>query len=232
MTTATYLISGALSKLGVNRAGDAIDPDDEPLGLSTLNTLIDSLNLPSGFAFTTDIASAALGVGVQTLTIGPAQNMAVTRPVRIEQGSYFRLDSVDYPMMEINEAQWNSIPYKAVNGIPQWFMLKMGASTGVVSYFPQPAAAGTVFHPVYQQTSEFADLTTDYILPQGMERALLYALALELAPDYEVEPSERVIRAAATAMREYKRANVVVPQMYINSNIPGARIMRVRGFLG
>jgi len=232
MTTATYLISSALGKLGVNRAGDPIDPDDEPLGLAALNTLVDSLNLPSGFAYTTNVATAALGVGVSSLTIGPAMSLNVTRPVRIEQGSYCRLSDVDYPLTSINEAQWDSIPYKQTQGIPQWFFLKMGASTGTVQYYPQPAVAVDVYHPVYQQVSRFADLTTDYVLPQGCERALMYALAMELAPDYETEPSATRSRHAADSMREFQRANVVVPLMQINSNIPGSRQGWVRGFLG
>lgn len=232
MTTASFLISGALSKLGIMRAGDAIDPDDEPLGLRTLNTLVDALNLPGGFAYTTNDATATLAASVASLTIGPAMSLAVTRPVRIEQGSYCRLSSVDYPLTGIDEAQFNSIPYKTTTGIPQWFYLDMGASTGTVYYYPVPAVAVVVHHPVYQQVTEFADLTTDYVLPQGCERALLYALAMELAPDYEQEPSAAVVRAAANSMREFKRSNVVVPQMRINSNIPGARRFATRGFLG
>jgi hypothetical protein len=232
MTTATYLIGGALSKLGVNRAGDPIDPDDEPLGLSALNTLIDSLNLPGGFAYTNTDVSATLGIGAASLTIGPAMSLATVRPVRIEVGSRCTLSGVDYEMWGIDEAQYNAIPVKDTQGIPRRFWLDSGAATGTVYYYPTPAVSVVVHHPVQQQASEFADMTTDYVLPQGCERALLYALAVELAPDYETQPSETVLRTAANSMREFKRANVVIPKLRLNANIPGANRLRGGWYLG
>ena len=225
MTTANEIISEGFGKLGLLEAGETVQPDDAAQGLLVLNTLVDALNLPSNFAYTNNDATATLGAGVASLTIGPAQSIAVTRPVRIEPGSYSRLNGIDYPMDSITEQEYNLIQFKTNQGTaPNRFFYDAGASTGIIYYHPVPVVSVVVHHPVQQQASSFADLTTVYTLPQGLKRVFVYNFALDIAPDFEREAPPTVITTAAASLREWKRANSTVPRLRLPSGLPGRRL--------
>ena len=214
MATASQLIEEALAQLGIKAAGEEVQGDDLAHGLTTLNTMIDSWNLPGPIAYATNDATATLTTGSTSLTIGPAQQINVTRPVRIDAGSYARVDGVDWPMEQVGEAEYNRIWLKTQTAhVPSIFYYEAGASTGTIKYWPAPGQSCVVHHPVIAQFSQFADLTTNYVFPQGYKRTLVFNLAIELAPTYEKMPSALVLRTAAAMLRNVKRANLTVPQL-------------------
>lgn len=72
--------------------------------------------------------------------------------------------------------------------------------------------------PVQKRLDAFAALTTEYTLPPGYERALVFTLAEEVAADYEREIPPTVARNAAAARRILKRANFKVPQLVVGED--------------
>lgn len=50
-------------------------------------------------------------------------------------------------------------------------------------------------------------LTTQLLIPPGYLRAFKYNLAMEIAPEFGVEPSPQVSRIAMTSKRNIKRIN-------------------------
>jgi hypothetical protein len=58
-----------------------------------------------------------------------------------------------------------------------------------------------------QELSNPAVLTTDLTFPPGYLRAFVYNLAMEIAPEFGVEPSPQVTRIAMTSKRNLKRIN-------------------------
>lgn len=58
-----------------------------------------------------------------------------------------------------------------------------------------------------KQLSEPAALTTELHFPPGYMRAFAYNLAMEIAPEFGVEPSPQVMRIAMTSKRNLKRIN-------------------------
>lgn len=58
-----------------------------------------------------------------------------------------------------------------------------------------------------QELSEPATLDTTLAFPPGYLRAFRYNLAMELAPEFGVEPSPQVQRIAMTSKRNLKRIN-------------------------
>lgn len=212
MSTATEIITESMRTIGMLSAGEVPNADDAEMCRVALNTMLDGWNLPSFTLYTTTDGTASLSTG--SLTIGPSQTINVTRPVRIEEGSYSRLDSIDYEMHGVSEAEFNQISLKSLGGfVPRVFWYDPGASTGTIYYWPVPTAAVVVHHPLLLQFSAFADLTTDYVLPQGYKRAIVFNLALEVAPHFGVAPTPFLGAQASNALRMVKRANAVVPQL-------------------
>jgi hypothetical protein len=58
-----------------------------------------------------------------------------------------------------------------------------------------------------QELSNPATLATDLFFPPGYLRAFTYNLAMEIAPEFGVEPSPQVQRIAMTSKRNLKRIN-------------------------
>lgn len=214
MTTATEIITEAMRHLGVLSAGEVPNADDADTCLTALNTLVDAWNLPSLTQYTTQDGTATLNAAATSLTIGPSQNINVTRPARIELGSWVRSGNVDYPMTQIDEAQYNAIPIKDLAGfVPTHFYYDPGASTGTIYYWPAPAGSVVVHHPLAVQFSAFADLTTSYTFPQGYKRAFVFNLAVEVASAFEQPVTPFLASNASNSLRLVKRANLKVPQL-------------------
>jgi hypothetical protein len=57
------------------------------------------------------------------------------------------------------------------------------------------------------ELSNPATLSTDLTFPPGYLRAFVYNLAMEIAPEFGVEPSPQVTRIAMTSKRNLKRIN-------------------------
>jgi hypothetical protein len=58
-----------------------------------------------------------------------------------------------------------------------------------------------------QELTQPATLSTDLFFPPGYMRAFAYNLAMEIAPEFGVEPSPQVQRIAMTSKRNLKRIN-------------------------
>jgi hypothetical protein len=58
-----------------------------------------------------------------------------------------------------------------------------------------------------QELSQPAALDTVLHFPPGYMRAFAYNLAMEMAPEYGIEPSQQVTRIAMTSKRNLKRIN-------------------------
>jgi hypothetical protein len=58
-----------------------------------------------------------------------------------------------------------------------------------------------------EELNQPADLATPLYFPPGYLRAFTYNLAMEIAPEFGVEPSPQVQRIAMTSKRDLKRIN-------------------------
>lgn len=224
MTTANAIIRAALGKLGIVAPGESVKPNDAADCLQALNTIVDAWRLERLFAYATQTIDEAVPASTQGLEIGPTGDIVVTaRPERFEAGCYYSTGGTDYPLTQINEAQYNEIRVKQISTVGTlWFTYNPTLPEGLIRFWPALSAAATLHLVVQVQLTAFADLTTDYGLPAGYERALIFTLAEEVAADYEREIPPTVARNAANARRLLKRGNHTVPQLSL-CGTPGAQ---------
>lgn len=212
-----------MDNLGLRGAGQTVSGRDASFCLKKLNVMIDSWNLSPDFAFTALETIYTLPSATISLTIGPAMQINIPRPSRIELGSFVRVSGNDYPLTPIDRAEYNSIMLKDQGGSwPSFVFFDGGNPTGKL-YFWQTGACE--LHLITRTSAgSFADLTTDYQLPAGYARAFEFSLSEEVAPSYETAVPDSVARIASGARRVVKRANLTVPQLDIpdiaNSNEP------------
>lgn len=214
MTTAIKIIRGALDALGLRGAGQNVRGIDAEHCLNRLNTMIDAMNLGPTFAYSQTTTVVAVTGSTVSLTIGPAQQIDIARPNRIEGSSFVRVGTVDYPLTPVDRETYNAIQLKTLGSAwPVVCFWDGGNPLGNVYLWPQGVASVHLVTSV--AVGNFANLTTDYALPNGYERMFIYSLAEEVAPDFETQPSASVVKIAQASRRIVKRNNLTVPQMNI-----------------
>lgn len=208
MTTALEIIEGALSKIGRFAAGQSVSSEDADICLNALNRVVDAWAVENLTAHAMVSLPVSLLAGVDEVTLSPRQ-------VRIESG-YTRVDGIDYPFQIVPREVFEAVAVKDIDSIaPQWVMYEPEQTSGALFLYPQPQADCTMYLTVQERIDEFADLSTDYTLPQGFRRALVNVLAVEVAPEFRTEAPPSVQREAVLSVKAIKRARVRVPELSV-----------------
>ena len=213
--TALNLIESAMSKINMLAAGESVSAEDADVGLRRLNALVDALENEGFFAYTTVDTVFTLNAGDVSMTIGPAQEIDLERPMRILRGSFSRLSGRDYPLRSITEPEYNEICLKTAYSsvAPAVCFYDGGSPTGILYFWPAPATSVEVHLITPESGGQANDLTTAYVFPKGYQRYIEHALAVEMAPDFNVSPSPQLYSAAANAKRILKRTNSRIPEL-------------------
>lgn len=117
-------------------------------------------------------------------------DIPIARPLRIING-FTRLTTsgisqVDYPMQPISVDQWSAIGLKNQPGPwPKVVYYDAAYPLGTLYFFPNPSQGGEVHLWTDMLFSDYPTLNTPINLPQGYERFLKVALAIELWPEYK-----------------------------------------------
>lgn len=215
MATALQIILSSASKLGVLQAGQSMEGDDIDVCFRALNLMLDGWRgRPSAplLSWQDTETIIALPDGTASLTIGPGQQVNVPLPGRIELSSYVRVSGIDYPLRVVDEPQFNRIALKSLSGVwPSVVNLQGGASTGTLRFWPQGQSEVHLVTRV--PFLRFADLTTNYPLAPGFERAMVFNLCPEIAADFTVPVPVQVMSEATRSMRAIKGNQAIVPQL-------------------
>lgn len=219
MTTALQIIDRAYSLLGFKAAGEPLSADDADYALTALNALLDGWNTQA--MSIVSVGEVVASVNSISATVGLGMQFDTPRPVRVEDGSFSRINGIDYPVKWIDRATYAGITLKTVqSSFPQYAYYDANMPTATVFFHPVPAG-GVVFHMAVQtQLTAFANLATDYPMAPGYTKALQYSLAEDLAPGIKELPLT-VMRTAANARRAIRRTNVNVA--LLDSGIQNAR---------
>lgn len=217
MTTAASIIDRAAELIGYKDPDEALGGNDAQNFLGVLNDMLDGWNTDRLYIVNTvEVVATVSGASA---TIGPGKTFNVTRPVRIEAGSFSRMNNFDYPLEFKTVEEWAAIPNKAVTGtFPIKARYDEALPTGTVYFWPVMTASVEIHLQVASQLTEFADLSTDYNLAQGYRKALQYSLAEELAPGRRpLDP--KIAATAASARRRIKVVNFDSPQVNVGPNL-------------
>jgi hypothetical protein len=211
MTTYTVgeQINRALRLLGVLAEGETPSASVSQDSLMALNQMIDSWNTERLSTFVTQDQVFTWPSGEISRTLGPSGDFVGLRPVLVDDATYFKApNGVSYGIKMINQQQYNGIAVKTVTSTyPQVLWVNMGFPDITMTIYPRPTQ-DLEWHIVsVQELDRAADLSTVMYYPPGYLRAFTYNLAMEIAPEFGVEPSPQVTRIAMTSKRDLKRIN-------------------------
>ncbi len=208
MTTALELITSSMRLATILASGETPNADEAVDGLKSLNDILENWSLENLAVWQTDNLTANLVAGQASYTIGPGGDFVTTvRPARIGL-SYTSVTGADFPMTQWGLEEYNSVAVKTVGGIPQRFVYLNEYPLGQIILYPVPAAPiSTISLAVDRMLSFPVSLVTVLSFPPGYEKALRFNLAMNLAPEYGVEPPPSVGAIATSSKADLKRAN-------------------------
>ena len=208
--TAGDQINRALRLLGVLAEGETPSAATSQDALVAMNQMIDSWSTERLSVFCTQDQIFTWPAGQYIRTLGPSGDFIGLRPVLLDDATYFRDPgtNVSFGIKFINQQQYNGIAVKTVTSTyPQVCFVNMGFPDVTLSIYPRPTRDLEWHFVSVQILAEAATLGTDLFFPPGYMRAFAYNLAMEIAPEFGVEPSPQVQRIAMTSKRNLKRIN-------------------------
>ena len=203
-------INRALRLLGVLAEGETISAAVMQDSLMAMNQMIDSWNTERLSVFSTQDQVFNWPPDLITRTLGPTGDFVGNRPILVDDATYFRdaTTNVSYGIKLINQQQYDGIAVKTVTSTyPQVMFVNMTYPNITMTIYPKPTRVLEWHIVSVDKLSEPATLATTLAFPPGYLRAFTYNLAMEIAPEFGVEPSEQVKRIAMTSKRNLKRIN-------------------------
>ena len=207
--TAGDQITRALRLLGVLAEGETASAATAQDALVAMNQMIDSWNTERLSVFCTQDQVFNWPVGQIKQTLGPTGDFVGNRPIQLDDGTYFRAPSgVSYGIKIINQDQYNGIAVKtSTSTFPQVIFINNTFPNVEMYIYPRPTQLLEWHFISVQELTQPATLSTELFFPPGYMRAFAYNLAMEIAPEFGVEPSPQVQRIAMTSKRNLKRIN-------------------------
>lgn len=228
MTTGLQIIKSAMLKIGALTKTETPSSDEAQDALRSLNEMIASwVNdgmliiartketftlqggvreysygylgaTSSGGSFSSGFSS---GFDIETVT---AEDFVGERPNKI-LAAYVTVGNTDYALSIINDIPMFLIAYKEIAGIPEYLNFNNGYPVANITLYPTPAAA----YPITLMTEkQFSNITLsgEVNLPSGWTRALIYNLAMELAPEYNQPVTPEIAQIAKESKGSIKKA--------------------------
>jgi len=220
------IISRAMRLLGVYSIGEVPSADESASGLAALNSMLESWSTQNLFIYAQSTNQIPLTAGVASYIVGPSITSAfiTTRPVEILDSSYIDISGVSYALTVLPLENYNDIALKAgVSGIPSVLYALMTMPDITLTLWPVPSQTMTLNLVSNKLITSFTTIADVVLLPPGYDRALVYSLAEELAPEYQMAISPDLARKAAHARKVVKRVNTQVPFMKMPYGIPDGR---------
>ena len=207
--TAGEQINRALRLLGVLAEGETPSAVVSQDCMMALNQMIESWNIERLSVFSTQDQVFTWPAGLLSRTLGPSGDFVGNRPVLFDDATYFKApNGVSYGIKFINQQQYNGIAVKTVTStFPQVIFVNMTYPNAEMFIYPRPTQALEWHFVSVNELNQPATLATALHFPPGYLRAFTYNLAMEIAPEFGVEPSPQVKRIAMTAKRDLKRIN-------------------------
>ena len=220
------IINGSLRLIGMLAEGETPSAETSADALSAMNQMIESWNTERLSIFSTQDQVFTWPATVISRTMGPTGDFVGNRPILIDDSTYFRDPStgISYGIKIINQQQYDGIAVKTVRSTyPQVLWINMSYPDIDMYIYPVPTRDLEWHFISVEELSRPATLATTLSFPPGYLRAFRYNLAVELAPEFGVEPSPTVVRIAMTSKRNLKRINNPDDLMALPYTIVGTR---------
>lgn len=206
--TARQLIVKSMQKIGLLTKTEQPSADEVNDALYSLNALLDSWSNESMLIVARAWENFPLIGGVGLYTIGTGQTFNTVRPTFIND-AYVIVQSTTTPSYQLTVVQdetYFDTTLKTQQGIPFELNYDNGYPIGNIRIYFVPDQAYMLYMLSEKPLTSFANLDQLTSLPPGWEEALIYNLALRLAPEYGQVADQRTVQIAIDSLTNVKTA--------------------------
>lgn len=210
MATARDIITRTLRLIHVLDSGESPTADEANDGLTALNDMLDSMSVPGLYIYALREDIVSWTSGQASRTIGASGDFNITRPNRIEDGTFYRSsDGIDYPLKVIRlRRAYNEIVDKSTQStIPSFLYYEPDYPLGTLYLYPVPSVTAAIHLQSQEQLSQFATLDTAASLPPGYKELITAMLCPRLATEFGVALPPEAQDMMRRASRAVRRAN-------------------------
>jgi hypothetical protein len=174
-TTAGDQINAALRLIGQLAEGETPSAATSQDALAALNQMLDSWSIERLSVYSTQDQVFTWPANTATRTLGPTGNFVGTRPVLLDDSTYFRdtESGVSFGIAMINQQQYNGIALKTVGSTyPQVMFTNMTYPDITMTVYPVPSKASGVAH--HQRAGTVAARAVEHhaVVPAGLPAVL------------------------------------------------------------
>jgi len=196
MTTLRQLITGSLRLIEQVGSGEEPTAEESSDALFALNAMVDSWSIDGNKVWTQSQDTLTLTPGVDVYTIGIGGTINTTLPSRIYAATVEIPNSVSTSLEIFSAEEYAYQNDTFISGRPTAVYYERGYPTGTLTFYYKPNAAYLFTMYSTKQLSTFSNLSDTLSLPAGLERALRYNLAIEIAPEYGKAVPQAVVAIA------------------------------------
>lgn len=217
MPTGQTIVNNALTKLAINELGGTPSVSDSTAALSELNNMWGSWGVDEGLIFAEQIVSHALAASTPSYTIGPGGLFAVVQGPSRVYGAF--IAGQPRVMLKVVDAAqyWAHHDLAATAVIPDevYVDFNIDPTTGLAKVYVWPTTTGSPTLDILVGCP-FAvwALAVNYLLPQGYQDAIEWALAFRLVPSFGAIVPQQILQTvmaegtkAEQRLRQFNRAN-------------------------
>jgi hypothetical protein len=202
-STAQNIIDRALRLLGQLESGQSATTAETADCLTALNAMLDSWRNERLMCWSLQDEAIPLVSTNSTRSLGPSGDYVTTRPQDI-LGAYVVYSTSSIPVRVITAQEWDSIPLKTATAtFPNRLYYEPQMPNGVAYLYPVPSASSTLHVRTKVPFTSFASAGGAVELPPGWLEALANNLAISVAPEYEVDPINPAVIAAAKSSKAF-----------------------------
>lgn len=226
MATVQTIALAALKEIGVIAQGETMPDADFDDCLAAFNRLVDQWAAERLAIYTTTRTVWTITASDQDYTVGVGGDVNVARPVFVDHINFqdtSQSPTLELPMSPLTEDEYASIRLKQqTSTYPRWWYYNPTHPLAALRLWPMPTSTtlqGVLYAP--QAIAQFSAIGDAVTVPPGYERAMVKALALEIAPSYGAQVTPLLVAQAEDAKAVVRAANKRVMDMSLDPALVG-----------
>lgn len=219
--TTLELITAAMKRIGVLDATESPTGQEANDALERLNDLIDSWGTERLTMYTSLRTTWSLVANQAAYTVGDGGDVDIARPLYIDDLKFIdtsQSPALEMPLGMLTVEAYAAIPQKALTSTyPSYAYYNLTYPLATLTFWMVPTSStlqGALYAPV--AVTELA-LSDTLSLPPGYRRFMRDTLAVELSPEYQVEPAQALVMSAIESKADIKRANIRLMDLSVDA---------------
>lgn len=217
--TALELIGASMKRIGVLDANETPTGQEANDGLERLNSLIDGWGTERLTMYTSLRTTWTIVSGQAAYTVGTGGDVSIARPIYLDDLKFIDTSQdpdLEMPLGVLTVNAYADIPQKALTSTyPSYAYYNLTFPLATLTYWMVPTSStllGVIYAPVAVGEVALSDTLS---LPPGYRRFMRDNLAVELSPEYQVEPSSALRLSARESKADVKRANLRLIDLHV-----------------